>query len=266
MLTEVKNNIRYFFNAIKVSMKSAMAYKVSFLVQTIFMAVNNVFFLVFWGVVFSNTGDNSGITFNNVLYLWSFSTIGYGFAYFFFGGIQKINEYIITGAMDSYMLQPKNVLLNVATSKCNFSAFGDLLYGLVVAAIATGGDIGKMLAVIVLGMFGSIFFLSTEIIARSISVWIGDTKTIANRYTEMLLITFSTYPENIFKTGIKVMLYTVVPVAYLAYLPANLMESFNIYSLLLIIVVGIIYGGVALYIFNRALKDYESGNSMAMKN
>ena len=72
MLTEVKNNIRYFFNAIKISIKSAMAYKVSFLVQTIFMAINNVFFLIFWGVVFSNTGSDSGITFNNVLYLWSF--------------------------------------------------------------------------------------------------------------------------------------------------------------------------------------------------
>lgn len=266
MLTEVKNNIRYFFNAIKISIKSAMAYKVSFLVQTIFMAINNVFFLIFWGVVFSNTGSDSGITFNNVLYLWSFSTISYGFAYFFFGGIQKINDYIITGAMDSYMLQPKNVLLNVATSKCNFSAFGDLLYGVVVAFIASGGDIGKVLIVLLIGMFGSIFFISTEVMARSISVWIGDTKTIANRYVEMLLITFSTYPENIFKTGIKVMLYTVVPVAYLAYLPANLMESFNIYSLLLIIAVGLIYGSLAILVFNKAMKNYESGNGMAMKN
>lgn len=266
MLTEVKNNIRYFFNAIKISIKSAMAYKVSFLVQTIFMAINNVFFLIFWGVVFSNTGSDSGITFNNVLYLWSFSTIAYGFAYFFFGGIQKINDYIITGAMDSYMLQPKNVLLNVATSKCNFSAFGDLLYGVVVAAIASGGDIRKILIVLLLGMFGSIFFISTEVMARSISVWIGDTKTIANRYVEMLLITFSTYPENIFKTGIKVMLYTIVPVAYLAYIPASLVESFNIYSLLLVLGVGLVYGISAILVFNKAMKNYESGNSLAMKN
>ena len=102
MLMEVKNNIRYFFSAIRISIKSAMAYKASFLVQTIFMAINNLFFLIFWGVVFKNIGNDTGITFNNVLYLWSFSTISYGIAYFFFGGIQKINDYIITGAMDSY--------------------------------------------------------------------------------------------------------------------------------------------------------------------
>ena len=89
MLMEVKNNIRYFFNAVKIAIRSAMAYKVSFLVQVIFMIINNSFFLIFWSVIFSNTGENSGITFNNVLYLWSFSTIAYGVTYFFFGGSQK---------------------------------------------------------------------------------------------------------------------------------------------------------------------------------
>ena len=135
---EVKNNIRYFFNALKVSIKSAMAYKVSFIIQTVFMFINNIFFLIFWAVVFSKTGNNTDITFNNVLYLWSFSALSYGIAYFFFAGVQKINDYIITGAMDSFLLQPKNILLNVATSKCSFSACGDLIYGIVIGAIAAG--------------------------------------------------------------------------------------------------------------------------------
>ncbi len=265
MLMEVKNNIRYFFNAIKISIKSAMAYKISFLVQVVFMVINNLFFLIFWGVIFSNTGESSGITFNNVLYLWSFSSMAYGIAYFFFGGIRKINDYIITGSMDSFLLQPKNVLLNVLTSQCSFSAFGDILYGLVIGIIASGGDISKIVLLVFLGMFVSVFFISTEIILRSLTVWIGDTKTIANRYVEMLLLTFSTYPENIFKTGIKVLLYTVIPVAYLAYLPANMMNNFNIFDLICVIIAGCIYMLVAIFIFYRAMKSYESGNSIAMK-
>lgn len=266
MLMEVRNNIRYFFDAVKVSIKSAMAYKVSFMIQTIFMFINNVFFLIFWSVVFKNTGEGIGITFNNVLYIWSFSTISYGIAYFFFAGIQKINDYIITGAMDSFLLQPKNVLLNVATSKCSFSACGDFIYGIVIGTIATGGDIPKILLLLGLATFGSIFFISTEIIFRSLAVWLGDTHMIANRYIEMLLITFSTYPENIFKTGIKVIMYTVVPVAYLSYIPATLLEEFNIYKLLLIFLVGAIYMFTAIKVFYKAMKSYESGNSMAMKD
>ena len=65
MLTEVRNNIRYLFDALKISIKSAMAYKVSFLVQTIFMFFNNASFLIFWLVIFNHTGNSTDITFNN---------------------------------------------------------------------------------------------------------------------------------------------------------------------------------------------------------
>ena len=89
---------------------------------------------------------------------------------------------------------------------------------------------------------------------------------IANRYVEMLLITFSTYPENIFRIGIKVILYTVVPVAYLSYIPSRLVENFNIWLFLLVIIVAIIYLTISIFSFYKALKSYESGNSMAMKD
>ena len=260
MLTEAKNNIKYFFSAIKVGIKSAMAYKASFVVQALFMMVNNLFFLVFWG------GNDTSISFNNVLFLWGFSTVSYGIAYFFFGGMQKINEYIINGTMDSFLLQPKNVLLNVLTSKCIFSAFGDLLYGIIIALIAVKGNIGQFIFFLVISITGSVFFISTEVILRSLTVWLGDTKTIANRYIDMLLITFSTYPENIFKTGIKVLLYTIVPVAYLAYIPSRIIVDLNPILLIIIIIAQILYLVVAIKVFNKAIRNYESGNSLSMKN
>lgn len=266
MLMEVKNNIRYLLQAIKISIKSAMAYKVSFFIQTIFMFINNASFLIFWMVVFSHTPKDVSFTFSNVLYIWAFSAISYGITYFFFSGIQKINEYIISGAMDSYLLQPKNILLNVATSKSSFAACGDILYGIFISFIASGGDIGKVIVVVLLGAFGSVFFFSSEVFFRSLAVWLGDTNMLANRYCEMLLITFSTYPENIFKTGIKVILYTIVPVAYLSYLPADIVETFSMKKLLVIIIIGIIYMLIAIKTFYKALKNYESGNSIAMKD
>ena len=53
MLTEVKNTIRFLIESIKCNLKSAVEYKKSFFVQTIFMLVNNGFFLIFWQVVFN---------------------------------------------------------------------------------------------------------------------------------------------------------------------------------------------------------------------
>jgi len=99
-----------------------------------------------------------------------------------------INTFIITGQMDSYMLQPKDPLINVLTSKCNFSAFGDLVYGIVIGLFATQFDLKKYILVLLFGMIGAIYFLSTEIILRSLSVWIKDTEKLATRYYHTLLM------------------------------------------------------------------------------
>lgn len=266
MLMAVKNNFRFFLQALKVSIMSAAAYRVSFMIQTIFMFANNSSFLIFWNVVFGiNRGNLNGIEFNNILFLWSIPVISYGVTYFFFGGVVNINTFIITGQMDSYMLQPKYPLINVLTSKCNFSAFGDFIYGIVIGSIATNFDIKKILIVIFTGCFGSIFFVSTEVILRSLSVWLKDTEKIATRYNHSLLTTFSSYPEQIFSSGVKILLYTVVPVAYISYLPIKLLFHFNIQYMMLIVTVGIIYLLIALFVFNHAMEEYESGNNISMK-
>ncbi len=266
MLMVVKNNLRFFLQALKVSIMSAMEYKTSFIIQTIFMFINNGFFLIFWNVVFGiNNGNMNGVSFNNILYLYSIPIISYGVAYFFFGGVTNINQFIITGQMDSFMLQPKSPLLNVLTSKCNFSAFGDLLYGVIIGIFATRGNIKAYILILILGTFGSIFHIATEIIFRSISVWIKDTEQIARVYTHSLLTTFSTYPERIFGSGIKVLLYTVIPAAYISYLPIKIIESFNMLYIVLIFIVGMIYIQVAILVFNKAMKCYESGNLVSMK-
>ncbi len=266
MLMEVKNNIRYLINALKVSIKSAMAYKVSFIVQSLFMIINNGFFLIFWKVLFNNAGDGLDISFDSILYLWSVSTMAYGIAYFFFGGVKKINEYILNGTMDSFILQPKNLLLNVISSKCTFSAFGDFLYGFVICIIVTRFNIPKIFLLLLLSIIGSGFFISTEVLFRSLTVWLGDTNSLATRYTETLLLTFSTYPENIFSVGIKVLLYTIIPVAYVVYLPIKLTMSFDVGTFLLIILMLVIYTIISITVFYKAMKSYESGNNMSMKD
>ena len=270
MLMAVKNvisNLKFFWIATKCSVKSSMEYKISFLVQSIFMFINNGFWLIFWLVIFNTNGDNiNGVTFDTILYLWSIPVISFGVAYFFFGGSDNINKYIISGQMDSYMLQPKHPLFNILTSKCNFSAFGDLMYGIVLGLIVVKFNILHFLLILILGVFGAIFYISTAIILRSLSVWLGDTELIAKKYNDSLLTTFSIYPEQLFSGILKVLLYTVIPVGYMAYMPMNIVMKFNLLRFLCIIISGVIYITLAVFVFNKAMKSYESGNTISMRN
>ncbi len=58
MLMEVRNSLKYLFLSIKYNLKASMEYKKSFIIQTIFMMINDGFFLIFWAVVFNVNGGN----------------------------------------------------------------------------------------------------------------------------------------------------------------------------------------------------------------
>ena len=265
MLMEVRNNLKYIKNAMKCNLKSVFEYKTSFIIQTLFMLVNNGFYLIFWNVVFGiNNNQTNGIEMEEIYYLWSIPTISYGLANFLFGGISNICKNIITGGMDSYLTQPKSVFINIATSKSDFSACGDLIYGLLVGILASN-SIGEYFQILGYAILGSIVIMATMTIVRSLAVYFGDIDEMAERYEHTFMINFSVYPEKIFGTVIKFFLYTLVPAGYIVHLPIKLIRDFNIINFLILIIAIVIYVVFSMVIFKKALKNYESGNAMALK-
>lgn len=266
MLTGAKNLFRFLKMNIKCNISAALEYKKSFFIQAGFMFINNFFFLIFWFVVFNANGGNiDGITMNDILYLWSIPTIAYGIAYFFFGGVYNLGKYLMEGTLDTFLIQPKNVILNVATSSASFSAFGDLMYGVVMGVIAVQGDIFRFLILMIISIVASIFYVCTETIVRLLAVWIGNTDNIEHVYIITMLIKFSTYPEAIYGGFVKFLIYTVVPAAYIAFVPIRFITTFNIMELILLLTAAIIYIGLTVLICKKALLKYESGNSMGLR-
>ncbi len=266
MLMGVKNTINFFILSLKYNIKSSLEYKKSFIVQSIFMILNNGFFLIFWAVVFqTNEGQINGIEMNDILYLWSLPVASWGIANFFFGGFREINRYVLTGGLDTYILQPKNMLLNLATSKCDFGAFGDMMYGLVVGWIACGGSIWQYTQLLFYTILGTIITCATFVMVRIISIWLGEIEQVAHIYENTLLITLCNYPFEIFGGFMKFIMFTVVPAAYISHLPIKLLGKFDGRIFLWICLMTVVYTMMAIIIFYQSLKRYESGNHIAMK-
>lgn len=266
MLTGAKNLFRFLRMNIKCNLLAAMEYKKSFLIQSIFMFINNAFFLVFWFVMFdANEGNINGIEMNDILYLWSLPTMAYGIAYFVFGGVYNLGKYLIEGTLDTFLVQPKNIILNVATSQSSFSAFGDLIYGMVIGIFAVQGDILEYILLLVISIIASVFYICTETIIRLLAVWIGNTDNIDHVYTNSLLINFSTYPEAIYGSFTKFLIYTVIPSAYIAFIPIKFVTTLNFKYLAILIAVAGFYIGLTALICQKALKKYESGNGIGLK-
>lgn len=266
MLMAVKKYFNYLKQSMKCNFLSVIEYKQSFFIQCLFMFINNGFFLIFWNVIFNaSEGNINGITMNDILYIWSLPTAAYGIAFFFFGGIKDLGKHILEGGLDTFLVQPKNVLINVMFSRMDFSACGDLLYGLVLGLFATEFNMERYILMILLAIVGAIFYICTEAIIRLLTVFVGDTDNISQVYIVTLLVTFSTYPEAIYGKFVKLLIYTVVPAAYVAFVPIKFVITLDFKFLTLLL------GAAAIYIFatamlsRLALKKYESGNSMALR-
>ncbi len=265
MLTEVKNNLKFLLVSLKYNLKSSLEYKKSFLIQTIFMIINNGFFLIFWLLVFHvNDGNVNGLEMRDILLVWSLAPASYGIANVLFGGLREINRYILTGSLDTYLLQPKNILLSIATSKCDFSAFGDLLYGLVIGWIACE-EIGLYCEFLLYVLIGTIVTCAFFILIRTLVIWIGDVEQIAHIYENSLFITFCTYPFEIFGGFTKALMFTFVPAAYVSHLPIKLLGNFDIKIFLFLLSATLFLAIISYFFFYVSIKKYESGNNIAMK-
>lgn len=266
MLTVAKNYFRFMKESIKCNLKSVLEYKKSFAIQTIFMMINNFFFLIFWIVVFAgNGGKIEGFTMNDILYLWSLPTISYGIAFFFFGGIRNLGQHILEGTLDTYLTQPKNVLINVMVSGMDFNACGDLLYGCVMGLFAVKFDFARYVILVTLGVITSIFYICAEAIIRLFTIKIGSTDNIEHIYINTLMINFSTYPEAIYGNIVKGLIYTIIPSAYIAFVPIKFVQTLNLKYLLILLTAMCTIVTITFTLSKQMLKSYESGNNISMR-
>lgn len=265
MLTEVKNNLKFLLLSLKYNLKASLEYKTSFILQTVFMIVNNGFFLIFWNLVFDvNGGEVNGLGMNDIYFLWAVAPASWGVSNFLFGGLRQINRYILSGSLDTYLLQPKNIILSIATSKCDFGACGDLIYGLGLGAIACS-SIFEYIQFLFYVVIATIVTCSIYLCIRTLAIWIGEVEQIAHIYENSLFITFCTYPFEIFGGFTKALMFTLVPAAYVSHLPIKLLGNFDIKTFIALLAATLFYAVISALIFYKSLNRYESGNNIAMK-
>ena len=260
MLQEVKNQLRVTTKTIKYGLMREMINKTSFLMNIAFMILNNASFIIQWIVVYSLKEDVGGYTFNQVLLLWAIAASTYGFSHFIFKKSYYLSDVITNGKLDSFLVQPKNVLISVITTDIEVSALGDILYGYIVLVIS-GLTVTKFILFTFFSITGAIIITDIAVILGSLSFWLTNSDQIAD-VGNSLVTNFATYPDGIFKGVARMMLYTIIPVGITNFIPARAIISFNPTLLLINIGATILFILTAFAIFYRGLRRYSSSNLM----
>ena len=260
MLMEVKNQIKVTILSIKYATMREMLNKASFLTNVLFMILNNASFILQWIILYSLKDNVGGYTLNQVMILWGLAASTYGFSHFFFAKATSLSDIITNGKLDAYLVQPKNVLLSVITTDVESSALGDMLYAYIMLFIY-GFTISKFLLFTFFIICGGIIVTSISVTLSSLSFWFQKSDIVADTGNSLVL-NFSTYPDGIFKGLVKVLLYTLIPVGVVIYIPIKIILNFDLYLFLLLLLITVLFITIAFVVFFKGLRRYSSSNLM----
>jgi len=244
---------------IATNLKAALALRGAFVMQVVFMALNNVTFFVFWWALMHQVSALRGWRLGDIQLLFGVVAAGFGLAVTVAGGVRHLGRFIEEGDLDTLLTQPRSVLVYALGVRSQPSGFGDLLSGMLF--IAWSGQVSWRMVPIVLAVIlaSALVFVASGIVFFSLAFWLGRVETLARQLWE-LLITFSLYPEPLFGGMLRLALFTILPAGFVGYLPARVVHAPSLLHVSLLAVGAGTYLALAVLVFDRGLRRYASGS------
>jgi ABC-2 type transport system permease protein len=228
------------------------------------MLINNVVWIVFWGLYFRRFPIVNGWELHDVMMLWAVSAGGFGLMATLFGNSTKLAGMIAGGQLDVYLAQPKPVLLHVLVSRMSVSAIGDVAFALLVYAAFGDKSVAGVAKFVLAMVLAALIFIFFTVIVNCLAFWLGNTEGLSFQLFNALL-TFTTYPTGIFRGLGKLVLFTVIPAGFISYMPIGPLRQTNVpFTAAIVAVAGALtVGGV--WLFYAGLRRYASGNMIGLR-
>jgi viologen exporter family transport system permease protein len=258
-VTRSVNTITFARALVATNLKASLALRGAFVMQALFMALNNLAFFVFWWVLMRQTPSLRGWRLGDIQVLFGVVAAGYGLTVTLAGGVRYLGQAIEDGALDTLLTQPKPVLLHALGLRLQPSGFGDVLSGLLF--ILWSGQVSWRTAPAVgLAIIaGAVVCAACGIVLFSLAFWVGRVETAARQLWELLL-TFSLYPEPLFGGALRLALFTILPAGFVGYLPARVIREPSLQNVSILTIGAVVYLVAAVQLFDAGLRRYASGS------
>ncbi len=241
------------------NVKAQLAERGAFLLQVLFMMLNNVTYFVFWWALMRRVPSVRGWTIGDIQVLYGVVAAGFGMAVVFGGGVKELGRYVHDGGLDTLLTQPRPVLPYALGLRLQASGIGDVITGL--AFIASSGAVAwSAVPFVTLAILASaLTIVASGVVFFSLAFWLGKTDTLSRQLWEVL-ITFALYPEPLFGGALRLMLFTLVPAGFVGYLPAHVVRAPSLWLAVEVVIAAAAYVAIAFAVFHRGLARYASGS------
>jgi ABC-2 type transport system permease protein len=249
---------------LRTSIRAAISVRGAFLVESVLMIANNLIFLLMWWIFFKQFKQVAGWTMTDMIALNAMAMGAYGLAQIFFGGGKQISRIILSGDLDSFMTQPKNLLLHLTCSRSFAKGWGHLMTTAILLILGKFTTVSSI-CLILLGMVcGCLVFTSIAIIAHSLVFWFGSIEKVSKNYCDSLFL-FALYPTNMYSGALQLVMFTLIPAGIIGYMPVELLRDFSWMKLFVLLGSSTCFFLLSFVVFYQGLKRYESGNRFGMR-
>jgi ABC-2 type transport system permease protein len=262
MAADIIKTIRFIWECFKLNIASAMEYRASFIIQSSFMFLNDIFWVIFWVILFGKFPVMNSWGLTEIMWMMSIITISWGLVGVFFGNFTRLADIISEGYLDFYLSLPKDELLHSLASKAKFQAVGDIVFGLVLAIFFI--PLVKVPLFILLLAISMIIIIAFSVIFGSLAFYLGNSRE-ASRQGLMGVLSLASYPFSVFQGYTKFIMLTLFPAGFITGIPVQILQDFSVQWMIILIVFTIVIASLAWIIFKAGIKRYESGSSITLR-
>jgi len=261
MWNEIKGTLHYICILIPAALKAALQNKAAFCSLSFFMFFQNMIMFMIWVIYFANFSSLHGWKLSDLATLYGLAAFSFGLAFLLCGGALDLGRSVVDGELDIYLGRPRHPLIGLLFRESRASGLGDIVTGPILwigFGHYTPLELGVLL---ILGVFSALIILATALVINCLPFFAAQGSRMTDQLLESFII-ISCYPHNGFGMVVKIVLLTVIPAGFVAYLPIEAIRNFNILQMVLLGCAAIFYMSLAVIIFNQGLQRYTSGNKM----
>ena len=211
------------------NLRARLEYRTEFLLTVVTGAVWQTSIVVFASVLLVRFPGMGGWTGPEVLLIASMRLASHALFILLFGRVLAITGLVMQGQIEAFMLRPQPVYRQVQLSMFSINVFGDLLVAATLMIMAvhrfdlswTPGRIALLLIGLLTGLLVE---AAVHTAISAVALHLPATVYWSN-WVEELMATFGNYPLNILPGLVQGAFTYLLPIAFLAYLPASVITG-----------------------------------------
>lgn len=235
----------------------AVANRRALFTQMAVMIVNDAVWIVFWVLFFHEVGEVGGWDVERILLLQAALTTSGGIALGLVANARRVGTLAVESGLDAVLTLPVPPLAHVLLRRVEPTNLGDIAFGLTLFAVAGHPTPGRAAVFVMVVLSSTVLLTGFLVLTGSLAFFAGRSESGELGFHAMLLL--GAYPVDVFAGTAKLVLYTVVPAAFVSTIPARLIDDFDLPQAAALAGIAATFGLAGWTAFTLGLRRYTSG-------